>query len=638
MMISTLRLFNAVQVDKLLDIEMREKVLQDTNKADLERMISNGYVLDPSILFDDQMLDAIEKVVGISGEKANATFHKSWKVVRDTPMAILFIQQLLHYFTTYGLEGLGLYREDMVYIPHETLDLPFLQEDVPLVVIKAMTAEMILEKIVALGSGIALAQDTLNDIMAIVEFNKYDPAFVADIKNRELKAILSDLYGLVPTDPEGFLRHLISKLTDESLVIKNRVLIAKIKDANGKFLDELIKDAPDDLASIFYRYKPLFLAMKSISKNKTFFNRLRKKAPKMHKPLRTDYLNDVTSQIKHGTLDTKYLWSRLQNAVVFRKIRLAYALQSRLNPADSIVYKVRNGRGWVTTFEWNEKLYDMTKQTLDLVLESVADSIRENVEGKIFYIPENIHYALPATEKQFTGFLPSGSYVSVPEDMIVGVHWENQPRLRIDLDLSSIGESGKIGWNTRYRSQDLTVLFSGDVVDARLPKGASELFYFNTEVPESKLMYINYYNYSETSPVECKILVAHEHPNNFGKNYTVDPSNIVASANVIIERKQYILGLMANVDGENRFYFSQTSVGNSIFSTAGGRSTQIRQHMMNSLINSIYFRQVLEAAGARIWDEIPVPPPEGAQNEEYVDLSPSALDKTTLIDLVQPHG
>ena len=272
-----------------------------------------------------------------------------------------------------------------------------------------MTADEILDKIIELGSGIALMQETLKDIMTIVEFNKYDSEFVEKIKNRELKALLFDYYGIVPKEPVEFLRHLISKLTDESLVIKNKYLINKIKESNGKFLDELLKQTPNNLAEIFFRFKPLFLAMKSISKNKTFFNRLRKKANELHKPLPEDYLNNVTMRIKRNSLNLDFLKKKLGTATIFRKIRLAYALKFRENVGDSIVYQIRNGRGWATGFHCEGNVED----ALNVVSDSIVNDIRSNVEGKTIYIPENVNYALPATEKQFTGYLPTGSYVSV---------------------------------------------------------------------------------------------------------------------------------------------------------------------------------------------------------------------------------
>lgn len=613
---ATLRLFNAVQVTG--------KDVEQTVDTDLlKHTLKNGYILDPAIQPTESQLDTIESVVGISGEKANAAFHKSWTVIQDTPQEILWIQAIIHYMTTYGFEELGIYSESSVYIPHEKLELPEIKDDIPLTVVKAMTAEEILDGIVRLGSsGIALMQETLDDVMAIVIANTYEVAFVEQIKNRELKALLFDHYGIVPQEPVEFLRHLVSKLTDESLLIKNKYLIDKLKESNGKFLDELLTQAPEDLASIFFRFKPLFLAMKSISKNKTFFNRLRKLAETLHKPLPEDYLNNVTARIKHGTLDLDRLKRKLEKASVFRRIRLAYALKFREDAGGSIVYRIRNGRGWATDFAWKGD----TEEAFTLVLDSVVDAITENVKGKKIFIPENVHYALPATEKQFTGFLPTGSYISVPEDMIFGIHWFNTGK-RVDLDLSTISASGKTGWDSYYKSEDSDVLFSGDITTAPKPKGASELFYIKqTGNQDPTVLLLNYYNFCSGDEVETKLLVASEKAEKFGKNYMVDVGNIVASANLTITKKQNVLGLVISVNGENRFYFANVSIGKAITSRNDPQTVHARNFLVKRLVDSLDFRELLTLAGAEVFSEKP--------EDDYLDLSPEALDKTTFVDLL----
>lgn len=609
-----LRLFSAVLVE--------EKKKHRVKPLVMKRMVKNGYVLSPFIAVSDALLDEIESVV-LSGEKANASFHKSWKVVRDSSDEELVIQQIVHYITTYGFERLGIYSQDTVYIPAEELKVPKIKDSIPLVVIKALTVDEVLEKIVQLGSGVALSQEVLNDILAVVQALKFDASIVGYIKNRELKAMLLDLYGIVPQDPTEFLRHLVSKLTNESLLIKNKYLIEKIKASNGKFLDELLGKAPKDLASIFFRYKPLFLAMKSISRNKMFFNRLRKRANKLHKPLAPDYMNNVTSAIKHGDLLLEELQKRLATATIYRKVRLARALKYRLGECDSIVYLVRNGRGWATEFGWISNT--LTQQALDVVLQSIAESI--HVEGKTIYIPANVHYAIPATEKQFMGNFPMGSYAVVPQDLIAGIHWTNTDR-RIDLDLSIVGESGKIGWDAFYRTDNREILFSGDMTDAPKPNGASEMFYIKNSLDEPKILFANYYNFDAEDPVECKLFVASEKARNFGKNYMVDPNNMVASTNFVVSKKQNILGLVVRVKGESRVYFSNLSVGNAITSSDSKNSTIARKYLVNTAVNGIELSPVLEMAGAKVVTEKP-------KRGEYIDLSPTAVDKTTIIGLLQ---
>lgn len=613
---ATLRLFNAIQV---------ENKTQGYGNAHLKRCISNGYILNHAIDPKESTLKEIESIVGISGEKANASFHKSWKIVRDSDMEVLVVQQIMHYFTTYGFEALGIYNKNTVYVPVEVLKIPKIKKGISLIVVKAMTSQEILDAILVLGAGIALASTTLNDIMAIVETNKYDSVFVEKINNRELKTRLYEFYDIVPAKPVEYLRYVIQQITNESLLIKNDYLISMIKASEGKFLDHLIKKAPKDLASIFFRYKPLFLAMKSISKNKHFFNRLRKDANKMHKALPTDYLNGVTSQIKNKELNLKVLRKHLKNASIFRKIRLAYALNNRINSCNSIVYKVRNGRGWVTDFEWDNELNNRTQKALKNVLLSISDSIQKNVSGKTFYIPENIHYVLPATEKQFIGNLPSNTYATVPNDMIIGVHWTNTNR-RIDLDFSMIQQSGKFGWDAGYR-QGKDVLFSGDLVNAPKPNGASELFYMSEAQEEANILMLNYFNFSADDKVTFKFFVANEKTKKLDKNYMVSPNNIILSCNVETDQKQMILGLVISVNGENRLYFSNTSIGNSITSRTNEVSTKARNFMVASCVGAINLETILTMAGANIVSKKP--------EEEYVDLSPEALDKTTIIDLLQ---
>jgi len=595
----------------------------------LERTVRNGYLLSPGIIPNETMLNDIESVVGLSGKKMNSSFHKSWMVVRDADIMTLFIQQIIHYITTYGFERLGIYDEAAVYIPNEELEIPELKENIPLIYIKAFTADEILEKIITLGSGVALAKQTLGAIMTIVVAMRYHPNFVEQIKNRELKGMLIDHYGLTPTEPVEFLRHVILKLTDESLLIKNQYLLNKIKEANGKFLDELMKNAPKNLASIFYRFKPIFLAFKSISKNKTFYNDLRRKAKTMHVPLPEDFLNSVTAKLKTGDIHSKILLDALSKVNIYRKIRLANALLYRLDSPDTIVYRIRNGRGWIEEFDWPETKRDITEKVLKIIKKNIADSL--NVKGKTFYIPAGIVYAMPATEKQFTGNLPTGSYVSVSENLVVGIHWTNNS-FRVDLDLSLLGTDMKYGWDANYRSNSRSILFSGDVTDARKPNGASEMFFIDDKLNESFLLNVNYYNYRVNNPVNCKIFAASEKTptRSYRKNHMVDPNNVKLSTAIEITEKQNFLALITRRKNENRVYFANINIGNAISSRSNEASGRILDYLVGCSLNNLKLNDILTIAGAEITHE----KPNLEQEIDYIDLSPDAIDKSTFINLM----
>ncbi|MDB2686943.1 hypothetical protein N9Y42_06995 [Mariniblastus sp.] len=617
---ATLRLLNAVHVN--------EHGQQAPSPKTLEATIPFGYVLDPDIAADPKTLALINDRIGISGQQANATFHKSWEKVRSEKIEQLVLEQLIHYMTTYGFKERGIYDPSTVYIPNEKLELPQISDDLSLTYIRGLTGSELLSEIVKLGSGVAVHEKTLSDIMTIVKSLNFEPDFLDRIGNHELRAQLYDFYKLVPTEPVEFLRYVIFRVTGSSLLIKNQKLIDLIKAVEAgqiQRLDSLIESAPADLASIFYRFKPIFLAMKSVSKNKTFFNRLRKKAVKLHRPLPVDYLNSVTEQIKKGELDFEELSERVANAPVFRKIRLAYALQFRLNAGQSIVYPVRNGTGWATEFDWPAKLLDTTQRAFEIVFKSLVDSLRSKVEGKQVFIPPYVNYSLPATEKQFAGPFPFGSYVTTAKDTVFGIHWSNVDDYSVDLDLSLLSAEGKIGWDASYRNE--TALFSGDMTDAPLPNGASEVFYVKNGIAPH-LVICNYYNFSGMYPVDAKILVAKEAPKKLSQNHMVDTNSIVAKAEITINRIQTILGLVLTIDGQTRFYFGNVSVGCAISAADSGATSHSRNYLTDRFASALGLRETLEAAGATVVDSMP-------QQGACIDLSPENLTKSSIIGLLQ---
>jgi hypothetical protein len=638
--VATLRLFNAIQLDQIHNQEPFDFGL-------FSSMIRNGYMLDERIVPSIGILLDIEHVVGVGGEKLNSSFHKSWDKVANAPIFQLLMEQIFHYITTYGYGSLGIYDNGLVYIPAEKLELPDVYDDIPLVFIRGMNPDEILAEIIALGSsGIALSKTTIEDIMVIVRENEYESGWVSEIENRELRSALFNHYGIVPSEPVSWLRYVITALTGETLVIKNRNLMSKIQTCDGDQLDNLLDSAPEDLASIFLRYKPLFLAMKKASKNKKwFFNRLRKQATTMHFPLPEDYMGSVTQKIKKGELAIAEFKKNLSTASVWRKIRLAYALKNRLTNTSSVVYRVRNGKGFVASAEPSQKLRAIEK-VLNLTLESVASDISNKVAEKYFYIPSWINYGLPRTEKSFIGNIPDNTYVTLPStnDLVVGVHWYNNGDRyedTVDIDFSMVGVDTKYGWDARYRSDDKEVLYSGDMTTAPRPNGASEMFYVSDYDLGDSLLMVNWYNmgYGEMSVENCSLFVAQEPVNKKkfgtegrnGTQYMVDPNNVLFSQNITIDKKQNTIGLVTKNNGAVNVHFLMTSVGNAISSSSSVYNDMTREFLIATTKSPLGLRDIIELAGGHVIDE--TTELDSSDNTEVVDLRPEALSKTTFIDL-----
>ena len=626
---STLKLFKAMPIKENKARDTPEKILRET--------IKYGFVFSPEVVYnypDTELWDiikTIKKEIGVSAEEINSSFHKSWNKVKYSSIEQLVFEQIIHYFTTYGAELFGVYDEDSVYIPNERLDLPNIDIDgFKFIVIKGYTKEQLKDKVLKLlKSGIALKEDTKADILDVCLFTEITNDEIVNIRNKEVRAMLYDFLDTIPEDPVEFLRYMVYRATESSLLIKSKDIIEQIKmreniDILALMIRYKNKYGLERLAEIFLRFKPIFLAFKTHSQLNHLINRLRKLSDKYHKPMKEDYLNSITSKIKSGEYITPArLYLALDDVNIFRKIRLAYALKYRTNEnADSIMYKIRNGKSFVKDFNFPNK--DKAENVLGLVLDVISDDIAKNVKGKKIYYPDNINYTLPATEKQFTGNYPTGSYVSIPKDMVAGIYWKDQNGHRIDLDLSLMSlKMGKVGWDRNYRNSDRSVLFSGDVTAA--PNGASELFYVGKNDEDHMLMQLNYYNYHSDIPVPFKIIVAHEKADSMGKNHMVDPNNIVCATKTIIDTKQKVLGLITTSPDETRFYFNETSLGNMITSRVSDVTMKARKYLVEYFKDMINLREVLDNAGAIFVDD-----PE----ECDIDLSPENLEKDTIIELL----
>lgn len=631
---ATITLFRALPV--------QSKNPQFVSESLLKVTIPRGFVYSPEVVanYSERELVRMAELIGRTAEQFNSSFHKSWRKVKSASITQLLLEQILHYFTTYGFKNLGIYDADFVYIPNEKLDTPDVEEGVRnLVVIKGYTKKELKDKVLKmLSSGIALKKDTLNDIVEILTFVGVSQEDLKEVKNKEARIELYDFLDILPEEPSEFLRYLLYRTINETLLIKSKDVIAKIVAADktqALLLLTKYKQRYDlrNLAEVFNRFKPLFLAFKTSESMNSIINRISKLSKKCHKPMKKDYLNEITAMIGRGdSISPHLLTHKLREANTFRKIRLAYALKYRTKEVNSILYKIRNGKSWSKSIKcYDAVIKARSNLVLDKVLKSIIEDVNRHVGDKKIYLPTNVEYALPATEKQFTGNLPSGTYVTVDQDMVFGVHWFNhKTRYRdnqVDLDLSLIStEDVKYGWDSYIRSTDRSVLFSGDVTDAPRPKGASELFYLSTgNVLESaSILMVNYFNYfPEEVPFE--IVVAKHKPSNWRENYVIDPNDIICSVGSKINSKQMILGIVKATDDGIRFYFSESLMGASITSSSSKKITNARQYLLDYYTDTISLNNILYHSNAELVD---------SEEECDINLSLEKIEKDSILNLL----
>lgn len=624
-MSESIKLFNALQ------IEDNSKQNQPSHTI-LMATLPRGFVFSPEVLAnytDKQLLEIVDSI-GMSAQEMNSSFHKSWEKVKTASMEQLVLEQVAHYITTYGFKSLGIYDEDTIYIPNERLEIPQWAEDFSLVVIKGYTKEELKEKVMSLlSTGIALKEETMIDLINLLHQVGLAASDIDSVKNKEVLVRLCNEFGLVPTHPVEFLRYVVHELTDSSLLIKSHGSIAKLAEGapGNKSLPRLFRQfqraggSLENLSTIFYRFKPLFLALRKNDEVKPIVNTIRRLAKTNHRPMKEDYLNTVTEKVSHSEIDNNELREALSGKPIYRKIRLANALKYRTQPQDSIMYRVRNGKSYADEFSFTN--FKGAEKSLSTVLDSISEDLNY-LEGKNVYLPEGIEYTLPATEKQFSDKFPLGTCVTVSNDMIFGVYWKDVRGHTIDLDLSLLSIDGKIGWDRSYRNDERTILFSGDVTAA--PRGASELFYIARQAPGTYLMVVNYFNYDENIPVPFNIIVGQEKTGNLKKNYMIDPSNVKAVTNSVIDQRQKLLGLVEVTEDECKFYFAESDMGNGISSRSNvDYIVRAREFLAATYRNNITLTDILERANVNFVTD---------EEECEINLSPQLLEKDTIISLI----
>lgn len=645
-----------------------------------EKALKFGLLIPNSA--NEQTVNEAIKQYGKDGKQWNRTFHKDFEIVKNAPIEDLIVQQLIHYITTYGFEELGIFNNDTVYMPKEKLEIPELEEDIELITISALNESELTEKLmVLLKSGIALSEQTVKDIMVLSDYidkNRFD-----EISNREVKIALYDKYNVMPRNPDEFLRYLLFKTTGCTLKIKNKDMIDMIKDSDKKLALSMLNsyvnmNGYDKLSSIFLRNKNLFLAFKikksSYEGNTTtrtninkLINRLRKLANDNHKPLSKNILDCLSDEMID--VDLIGLPLLLDKITIFREIRILNGLLYRLNGNNSIVYKIRNGKSFTTTLDNKTEEYCIRLEgIIEVVKNHLNNRLKKQVKGKTIYIPNNVTYAAPTSEKQFNNNFPEGSYIEVPRDsdLVYGIYWKNlinneSKRVvnfygseitsageeRVDLDVKQMNKNEIFGWDASYRSSTSDIYFSGDLTNAPLPDGSSELFYVGQNYGHGAFIVTvnNYTSNSEDVPFEFVIAKADNKPA-FKSYHVLNPNNILAKIDMVskVNSAQMIAGFIA-IGDTIRFYFNDFSNGNSCTSSQNDIMTNTFDYLQSYNKTQLKLNDLLKDAGAIIVDkptiEVKVIKEQDGEKtieivEEQVDidLSPNVITKESIIKLL----
>jgi hypothetical protein len=605
-----------------------KSVLEAKEPMDNAVVLKNyGLVIAPSASHYEREIRSYLKSEKLTGVQMNQTFYSSAAEVEGKSIEERIADQLTHYFTTYGLRMLGV-NTDFMYIPHNWKELN-LPERVKFDVVTGVSADVLTSACFdLLASGVAMKQETIEDVLIVLEGCDYEFTGSELIKNKEARMFIYDKLSITPTNSEDLFRFIVFKAIGQTALVKDKKTLEALK-YSGYELPSLTEDQLKGLARSFNRRKEYWMALKSVADyNRAVVNKISRYSKSLHEPLKQDILNNLTALVSAGQVDVEKLKASLSGVPIFRVVRAINALKIQFASPEYKLYAIRNGKIYVKpgqAFKKSEKALTSLKAYMILTehLEQAVDK-----EKKV-YVPSGVQYAFPTSEKQFVGEVPNFSTVEVDyseRDLLIGVYWENGSHAYVDYDLSCGSIDGdRVGWNSRWVDGDLT--FSGDITNA--PNGAAEWMVVKN-LSSSWQIVNNLFNggYHNNTFPEFHIMVGYgrkkkQRGGERGdyRNYFIKPDDLLFSAKVQPTKRQTVIGVVSPA-GENMARFTLLNSGNGGRSVAsGGQAVSLISATLPRAENTLKINDFLNICSD--------------PSEADIDLSPSKLTKDSLLSLLK---
>lgn len=599
-----------IRLIKLFNVALCEEPLVDSISLNTIA-IKAGYIV-PIQLCNQSTLE----FVYATKVNYNSTFYKCWDQIERANETTLLVDQLLHYASTYGTN----YESPFIYTRNsEPVEIPYSEYKI----IKPITEEGLFERCMSLiTSNIAMSSDTIDPVCKyIIDYIKRtgDCISIDKICNKEAQAIICAELDQYPTqDAFALLRCLVYNCTQSSMLIKDRMTINLIKYKSDlvdfKKLDESQLKL---LSTIFYRFKPIFLAFKN-ENNSSVINKIRKLAKTNHKPFNVGFWESVLSRTDYNVV--KEVSDRLDELTNFKLVQLIQAIRERLlstNMYAPAMYKIRNGKMWLQ--ESSQPMMSNRIYCWETMMELFVERLIENLKKKACTVkfPEDLVLTCPSSEKNFIGSIPFGSYFNMNDRNYVGIYWKNEWGTR-DFDLSAVDKTGaKVGWNASYKNEGL--VYSGDMTDA--DPEAAEILQCNKNCEDS-IIFVNRYNGDNGSNFELMYGLSDQDIKRGDVNYMVNPDYIKLREKLTSNSMQQMVGAILG----NKMYMMDIKFGEARVSGYNKTTIdKIIQSLKRKVMCYMDLKTLLLAAGFKERKR------DTKSNPIQLDLT--NLNKDTLINL-----
>jgi hypothetical protein len=565
------------------ELRLFGKALRNTNPSNavdsvlIRTCASKGYVMHP-----DCDPERVKSFMQSLPNNINTTFYTSFNDVLSINPYDLWMDQCMHYASTYGTGHTG-----TPYVPNDNpAEINFTECKI----IEPITLAEVTHKIQdMLNSGIALKNDTLNDIFELIDEFQIE-LDLSDVKNREFLIRYHISLGKPFDTPEETLQAINFIITDNVCIVKDPAT-RQAYNSFGSVLNpgndfEYVKKSFNshplwDWARIFNRYKPLFLGLRN-SELRPVINKISKLSKTFHiptvMPMSTEFLTPkyINSPSEFAKVN-RWLIQHSKDMTVFELVKYYNAVCKRLQGKFVDTINIRNGKSWVKKTSW-----DLT-QTSIRNLESISYILKRQIRKKVEYklnwknviTPSDLKIALPTSEKNFIGTLPIGSYIDVkPEDnLIVGIYWKGADGAQ-DLDLSFTDIDGDtVSWCNSYANENKGIVYSGDMTSA--DPEAAEYLLFRNNMPNGVFMCNSYC--AEPESKYTFIVARLPEGEDFGYNHIVNPDDIIFQTPLVMTGNQMSMAIY--VDG--RFIFTDRITGNDRVAQAGVTTRDLIQSQID---------------------------------------------------------
>jgi len=466
-----------------------------------------------------------------------------------------------------------------------------------------------------LNTDIALSEVNVDLIVDYIVLEK-DMFNIDDIKIKEIKFGVMAKLNILPADPEELLLYIVNKTTSSKILIKSPEILNGLKDYSYVAIDIIKKylgsssEGYELLGSVFHRHKKIFMAIKSgldatNTINRGIINKIRRRADRYHKPIVKPLYQRVLSE-HINIFDLENLLKDLDTTYLIKILKGAYYRISAIRVGVKYArYNIRNGLSYIDTFsdtlDINEYII-IANNITSILSKRISDNVAKNNIVFTNSSCVDINLGLPVSGKQMVGNLPYGTTIKYKNtsDVMLGIYWTEKDRddnATIDLDLSVVSKTLKLGWDGEHNDNDDNMLFSGDVISA--PNGASEVIYISDMQP-SEIFEVKVSNFNAIPNAEYTLVLANNKVDkkDFKKSFHIKQEDRIYSTKLKFDCGVNTMKVGTLQVYENATYLTISGSGNkSSYSESLGdieRTISEIENMSNAMLSDVYGVEIVD--------------------------------------------